>query len=926
MNDDETFEELIESYLEMSRSGTAPGIEDFARLHSEHADRLLDLLPMMMRMEDCAAESRRNHSLPGGEFPDLQGTDYRLVRKIGTGGMGEVFEAIQISLNRKVAVKVLSRSLTSDPAQREQFENEARVIAMLHHPNIVKIYNAGVSADRCYYAMELINGTGLNHYETCAPREVARLGLQAARALSYAHSCGVLHCDVKPANLLLDYHGEIHIGDFGLAFVMKDAAGEQGRPGMRSGTLRYMAPERLKHGINSFAGDQYSFGVTLYELVTQAPVLQEQNPRKLIDRICAAPLPPLQCTEPDLAAIVNRCISFDPSDRYPNMEKAAEDLEHFLHHEPVSAADTSVFRRFRLWSKRKPAVAALSLLTLTAFAAFAVAVTVGYVRTNSALKLAERNAAAANAALSDIFAHIEHRTPTSSGSELLSRLMPYYQDIAEQRNLPQSEIADMNLLIGTAAMRSGNYPLAENAFRRASELQPDGATLNRLAAALRQQGKTVQADLTTHQVIYAYPDSIEAVRAHQSLGEYDEAFELLRSLLQQNRNDPECLYQYALLLETQPKFATPENRIGDIPPNPSALLERLAKQYPDRMEFSLAFVDLTSRKLSTPGRFTPQDRQSLEQALTLADRLLAGFPNTPEVASAAVELYDAYIAQLRRSGDQTAARKEEARLQGMLEILYHSPDAPDEVKETLLTMQLEQLEQMIDAWTRLPNAAARNNQSGQYRDLAMKIRDELDDYHGDKQEEFLNTLGQLWAKTGSQMPIASARRQFVQNRRQPANPDFGRTGPQERQNPVSQQRTRTRTPGGQQNGSGTRQERTGRGGTIPMPGMITRPFAPERSRFNRGEQPQGGAGRAGGTVDRTRTDANGTSDRTRTDANGTADRTRTDANGTADRTRSDANGTADRTRSDVNGSADRSSTDSGTDSGVSPDTPAGENP
>ena len=101
------------------------------------------------------------------------------------------------------------------------------------------------------------------------------------------------------------------------------------------------------------------------------------------------------------------------------------------------------------------------------------------------------------------------------------------------------------------------------------------------------------------------------------------------------------------------------------------------------MEFSLAFVDLTSRKLSTPGQFAPQDRQSLEQALTLADRLLAGFPNTPEVASAAVELYNAHIAQLRRSGDQTAARKEEARLQGMLEILYHSPDAPDEVKETL---------------------------------------------------------------------------------------------------------------------------------------------------------------------------------------------------------------------------------------------------
>ena len=830
--DDATFEALLEEYLEKFREGSAPDIDDFSHLHPEYAERLAELLPLMIRMEGCAAETLRNRASACGEFPDMGGTDYRLVRKIGAGGMGEVFEAVQESLNRKVAVKLLSPSLTADPAQRERFENEARVIAMLHHPNIVKIYNAGVCADRCYYAMEFIDGKGLNHYHECAPREAARLGLQAARALSYAHSCGVLHCDVKPANLLLDTHGEIHIGDFGLAFVLKDAAGTGEADGMRSGTLRYMAPERLAHGINSFAGDQYSFGVTLYELVSHAPAFQERSPQKLIDRICSAPLPPLECAEPDLAAIVNRCVSFDPASRYPNMEKVAEDLKRFLNHEPVSAASTSVFRRLRLWSKRKPAVAALSLLASVSAVACAAAVTVGYIRTNSALKLAERNAAAANAALTDIFSHIEHSTPTASGSELLSRLMPYYQEIAEQGNLPQSEIADMNLLIGTAAMRSGNYPLAENAFRRACELQPDGGTMNRLADALRQQGKTVQAELTSREVIAAYPGSIEAVRAHQSLGEYDEAFELLRSLLLQNRNDPDYLYQYALLLETQPRFTV--SRIGNIPPSPAALLESLAKQYPDRMEFSLAFVDLMSRKLNTPGRYTTQDRQSLEQALALADRLLALFPNTPEVASAAVELYTAHIAQLRRSGDQTAGRKEEARLQGMLEILYRSPDAPDEVKETLLTIQLEQLEQLIDAWTRQPISAARNQSGRQHQELAMKIRDELDDYHGDRQEEFQNELGRLWSKTGSATSITRARRQFVLPGRQSG-----------RQNSDSQQRTRVRNAGGQQ--GGTRQDRAGRGGTTQrtLPGIVPRPLAPERLRNNRGMQTPGGTGRGG---------------------------------------------------------------------------------
>ncbi len=833
MNDDTTFEDLIESYLEMFREGTAPEIGDFTHLHPEYADRLAELLPLMVKMENCAADTRRDHAhaVSGGEFPDLSGSDYRLIRKIGAGGMGEVFEATQISLDRKVAVKVLSPSLTSDPAQRDQFENEARVIAMLHHPNIVKIYNAGVSADRCYYAMELIDGTGLNRCEACPPREIARLGLQAARALAYAHRCGVLHCDVKPANLLLDRQGEIHIGDFGLAFVQKDEIGKPGRSGMRSGTLRYMAPERLKHGIRAFAGDQYSFGITLYELITHAPVLPEQNPQKLIDRICAGQLPPLQCSEPDLAAIVNRCISFDPAARYPGMAEVAADLDHFLRHEPVSAANTSAFRRFRLWAKRKPAVAALSLLALTAIAAFAVSVTVGYVRTNSALKLAEKNAAAANAALSDIFAHIEHRTPTSSGSELLSRLMPYYQDIAEQRNLPQSEIADMNLLIGTAAMRSGNYPLAENAFRRAADLRTDAATLNLLAVVLRQQGKTAQAEELSHRVIEEYPQTCEAVRAYQSLGEYDAAFALLRSLLLADQENPDYLYQYVLLLETQPGLAS-SDPIPGVDPNPPEILGKLAKQYPDRMEFSLALVDLMSRRLNAQTRFSTQNRQSLEQALALADHLLAWYPNTPEVASAAVELYTAYIALLRRSGDQAAVRSETARLQGMLEILYRSPDAPDEVKETLLEMQMEQLEQM---------SAPARIQPGNIQELASKIRDELDDYHGDRLTEFQMELARLESNLPAAVRPGAAGRQPMPGGRQPVQP--GRQPGRQNPNPALQPRAWTRTPATSQNGT-----RQGRTGNIFMPpaGGVMRPFAPNSNRpaFNR-DRTAGGSGRGG---------------------------------------------------------------------------------
>lgn len=757
MNDDTTFEDLVETYLDALRDGSAPGIEEFAGLHPEYADRLRDLLPLMVRMEDCATETAtaRKQAVSRDEFPDMSGSDYRLIRRIGAGGMGEVFEATQISLDRKVAVKLLSPRLTADPAQRDQFENEARVIAMLHHPNIVQILNAGVCAERCYYAMELIDGKGLDRCRIDDPREIARLGLQAARALAYAHSCHVLHRDVKPANLLLDAQGDVHIGDFGLAFVLEDAAGRSDSAGRRIGTLRYMAPERLSKGVNSYAGDQYSFGVTLYELVSHAPVLAEKDPDKLTARISSGPLPPLKCPDRELAAIINRCTAFDPANRYPGMEEAAADLEHFLRHEPVMAAPPSPIRRFRLWAKRKPAEAALSTFANLAAGAFAVAVTVGYFRTNAALKLAEKNAAAANAALSDIFAHIEHRAPTSSGSELLSRLMPYYQEIAMQGESPQSRIAAVNRIIGTAAMRSGNYPLAENAFRRVWELESDPGALTQLASALRLQGKTAQADETARQVIDLFPDSCEAVDALQSLGQYEDAFALILSLLRQDPGDPEYRYQYALLLENRPELAEGEH-VDGVEPNAAALLLKLAEEHPGHMEYALSTVDLMNRRLHAQERIRPQDRNALEQALALSDRLLAQYPNTPEVATSVVDMRTAYIALLRRNNDQASARKEEARLQGMLEILYRSPDAPDTVKESLLSIQLGQLAQMT---------ASRLQP---FQELAEKISSELNDYRGERLGEFQEKLLQLSSRAGVQ--VRPVRTLLMRNRGRNAGP------------------------------------------------------------------------------------------------------------------------------------------------------------
>lgn len=731
MSENTAFEDLVEQFLERCRLGDTPDIQVYAAQYPEHERRLKELLPLLLQMEECADEKMRQRASQVPNLPELNNTDYQLLRKIGSGGMGVVFEARQISLNRKVAVKILATSRLADSGQRKMLENEAQVIAALHHPNIVKVFCADCNSDRCFYAMELIQGKGLDQCAFEDLRKIAKNGLQAARALAYAHSCNVLHRDIKPSNLLLDSNGEVHVSDFGLAFILRTPDGVQENVESLSGTLRYMAPERLANGINTFAGDQYSFGVTFYELIAKAPIISEKDPKKLITRITQESLPPLTCAEMDLAAIINKCIQFNPQDRYTSMDEVVEDLQHFLNHEPVAAAKPSPIRCFQLWTKRKPAVAVLSFVGIMLLGAFIIALMVGYARTNKARKLAEKNAANANATLSDIFSHIEHQTPTAGGSELLARLIPYFQDIAQQRKLPEEQIVNANIMAGTAAMRSGNYQIAESAFRQVVSMQPNAFVLTQLAEALNKQGKKTQADSIFSQVAEQYPDSNEAVYALRSLGEYRKAFELVHKLLRREPENPEYRFQYALLLGAHPQLFR-SVQIAGVEPNAVTLLNELAEEYPDRPEYGLALINLMNRKIKYARRFREQDWKELDFALACSDRLLGRFPNTPGVVTSVVELRLAYISVLRRSGELNVGRKETERLQGMLEILFYNPETSNAVKESLLSMQLERLEQLSN-----------RKQAEAFEVLSSKIRRELKEYHGVKSKDFHEALKRL---------------------------------------------------------------------------------------------------------------------------------------------------------------------------------------
>lgn len=740
MNGSYSLEDLVEQFLEQCRSGNAPGVQAFADAHPEQAFDLLKLLPLVMEMEGLDAGKTQKIAVFSQEIPDLPGSDYQLIRRLGSGGMGVVFEALQLSLNRKVAVKLLSPTLLKDAAHRVQFEHEARVIAMLHHPNIVKILSAECNPERCYYAMELIEGKGLDRCEFSDPYEIARIGLQAARALAYAHRCGILHRDIKPANLLLDEAREVHVSDFGLAFLLQGQNEIVEEAGTQSGTLRYMPPERLVHGVSTFSSDQYAFGVTLYELAAKSPLFSELTPKELTARICEGPVPPLKCSEPDLAAIINKSISYRPEARYQNMDELAEDLQHFLNHEPVSAAVTTPIRRLRLWAKRKPTVAALTFVAVFCAVAFAVALVVGYLRTASALKLAEHNAAVADATLSQVFTRIAEQSPSQKNTQLLSTLLPYYRMIARQRNLPESKVCEANAVIGECALRTGSYALAEEAFRNVMKFRKDAFPVNQLVTALKKQGKNAEAAELARQVTARFAtseraeDRFETVRALLALSDSPEseersrAFGMLETLLTDHPDHPEYRFQYAQLLAGNPRLFR-EKRIPGVEPNAVVLLLQLADTQPDRPEYGLALVELMLRKLRYVRNIQEWNRQELADTVSLSERLLGRWPNDPQIVSGVVQLHIRYIVFLRREGKEVQARKENDRLLGILEILFYNPEISDTVKENLIRLQLQRL--------KLFRRDGRSN-----GDLALreKINRELNYYHGPMLPEFREEL------------------------------------------------------------------------------------------------------------------------------------------------------------------------------------------
>jgi eukaryotic-like serine/threonine-protein kinase len=461
-------EELAEAFLERYRRGERPGLTEFTERAPEHADEIRELFPALVLMEQAVPAAAVPAGGPTLTAPLERLGDYRVIREIGRGGMGIVYEAEQEALGRHVALKVLPAAAASDSRCLLRFRREACSAARLHHTNIVPVFDIGEREGVHYYAMQFIQGQSLdgvitelhrlrgqdsrqrsavspdcsaappassaaglaggllsgqfrnedgaaNHvsvievpptgdadYSPPTPsvvdemssgslssvlndssdfstksgghfyRSVARVGVQIADALAYAHGQRVLHRDIKPSNLLLDARGTIWVTDFGLA---KEEGGDLTRTGEVVGTLRYMAPERF-NSISDARSDVYSLGLTLYELLALRPAFSETDRARLVHSIAHREPVALRKVDPqlprDLETIVLKAINKEPGARYPSAAALAEDFRRFLADRPIRARRALPWELVRRWCRRNPGWAATIATVLGLLVAMAL--------------------------------------------------------------------------------------------------------------------------------------------------------------------------------------------------------------------------------------------------------------------------------------------------------------------------------------------------------------------------------------------------------------------------------------------------------------------------------------------------------------------------------------------------------------------------
>ena len=488
--------EILDRYLAALDDGVPPQRDALLQEHSDLAEPLAAYLDSLDELHNVAAGfagASEPSTDPVTPLPcdEKRLGDFRLLREIGHGGMGVVYEAQQISLDRRVALKVLPFAAVLDSKQIARFKNEAQAAAQLDHPNIVSVYAVGSDRGVHFFAMQFIDGQPLDRAieelrdqpnrklsqpdssatsseplleadsqtgstnrsfltEVSADgsgyfRTIMEIGIQAAEALHAAHGYGVVHRDIKPSNLLLDGEGKLWVTDFGLARCQSEKALTQ--TGDLIGTMRYMSPEQTlgQSALVDQRTDIYSLGATLYELLTLEPAFPGDDGPDLLRRLAEQDPRPLRSLQPripvDLQTVVHKAMARRREDRYTTAQEFADDLQRVLDGKPTIAKPPTIVDRITKWTRRHQGLvvsaAAVCLMAAVGLAVSTVLVAREKTRAEQNGAAAERFFLDAQEAVECLGLQINEQLADVPGAaqvrrNLLATTLEYYEGFVEE--------------------------------------------------------------------------------------------------------------------------------------------------------------------------------------------------------------------------------------------------------------------------------------------------------------------------------------------------------------------------------------------------------------------------------------------------------------------------------------------------------------
>jgi serine/threonine protein kinase/Flp pilus assembly protein TadD len=655
---------VVDDLLDRLDRGERPQIEEYTARYPQLAAVLRHMLPALEVMRSAAAEPTRTAAGDEEIRPEGPLGDFRIVREVGRGGMGIVYEAVQLSLGRRVALKVLPFAAALDPKQLQRFKNEAQAAAGLHHQSIVPVYGVGCERGVHYYAMQFVEGQTLAQLildrralggrevppgpepasrlgpepqdadpqrtepypspaadtapqaGACASTErpagdlayyrtAARLGIEAAEALEHAHQLGVVHRDVKPANLLVDARGHLWVTDFGLAHCQSQAGLTM--TGDLLGTLRYMSPEQAlaKRVPLDHRTDVYALGATLYELLTLEPAFPGTDRQELLRRIAfEEPRPPRRLNRAvpaELETIVLKALEKNPAERYASAQELADDLRRFLEDRPIRARRPTVVQKVRKWARRNRTVVWSAGAALLA-TVVALAGSVGWaVRDRAARETAlDREVDRTLDEAADRIGKSkwpEAEAAVQRADKLLRaagrtesplRLQELQQDVAMARRLED---------IYSHPSRQESYTGKEQDAAYAQAFRDYGIDLAGLPpaeAAERIQGQSIRADLSRALDIWSFarrragsagvPDWKQLLEVAEAADPDDRRNQLRAALRHDDRRTLEALAASADVRRLPPETLTLLGKtLGDslkAPEQAVALLRQAQRQYP----------------------------------------------------------------------------------------------------------------------------------------------------------------------------------------------------------------------------------------------------------------------------------------------------------------------------------------------------------